>query len=443
MPRLPKEWYDAEDNDVKYIVWQIETCPDTGKHHAQGYLHLAKQQRLSYMKRLHATTHWEVRRGNHESARHYCLKPVDGCDCHHCKDCMPNVGGPWEHGEPPRHGGSNKLADLQELLDKKTPMNVVAKDHFELFVRHSRGLNAYAKIVGRACRDENVQPINIVLWGKTGTGKSWLANNMFIARDNIYPFLMPGKGQSPFADGYNGEECILFDEFYGWLPYNLVLRITDRYRLILQTKGDSVECLSRMNIFTSNKPPSEWYPNVEDQSALNRRFSPPYGFVIEMNAPFVPPDPVPPLFEEGRYAEQVSALLNRQPRDAQAPASVRIGAPEGNLELLAVAGEHAGPAFSNVRPGVNVNSQAHPDPPGPAPGDLDFVGGERGDVDAEENVSARFHRLRRERAVRANEQRLAEFLELADELSPTDSPNFAVNSVSGSKRGPTPDEQTQ
>ncbi len=67
------------------MVWQME---EVDHLHVQGYVELKRNQRLSWVRRnISDTAHWEIRvkRSTGEQARHYCMKPVDGCDCKHCK----------------------------------------------------------------------------------------------------------------------------------------------------------------------------------------------------------------------------------------------------------------------------------------------------------------------------------------------------------------------
>jgi len=72
-------------------------------------------------------------------------------------------------------------------------------------------------------------------------------------------------------DGYSGQPVVVIDEFYGWLGYDFLLRLLDRYSFAVETKGGSVSFTSKLVIFTSNKPPSEWYRNIQDLGPLLRR----------------------------------------------------------------------------------------------------------------------------------------------------------------------------
>lgn len=68
----------------RYIVYQIELCPETGREHLQGFVQWTDKQRLTALKKFHRTAHWEKRLGTPYEAQHYCKKPVEDCTCKHC-----------------------------------------------------------------------------------------------------------------------------------------------------------------------------------------------------------------------------------------------------------------------------------------------------------------------------------------------------------------------
>ena len=83
---------------------------------------------------------------------------------------------------------------------------------------------------------------------------------------------MEPKGK--WWDGYEGQDVVVIDEFYGWFEWDYLLRLTDRYPLILEGKAISggFQFTSKIIIFTSNKHWNNWYPNIQDRSPLERRF---------------------------------------------------------------------------------------------------------------------------------------------------------------------------
>jgi hypothetical protein len=88
----------------------------------------------------------------------------------------------------------------------------------------------------------------------------------------------PASNQAIFFDGYDGQEDVVVDEFYGWIPYDLLCRMCDRYPLLVDTKGGAVQFCPKRIWITSNKKPEDWYKL--DMSAMFRRLSGTMGQVL-------------------------------------------------------------------------------------------------------------------------------------------------------------------
>jgi len=92
---------------------------------------------------------------------------------------------------------------------------------------------------------------------------------------------------------------VVIDEMGGWLPRTLCQRLVDRYPMQVETKGGSKPFLSRQIIFTSNKPPSMWWPRV-GLGPMERRLTEPLGFVYWFG-----PGGVPNQLAEDDYLYQL------------------------------------------------------------------------------------------------------------------------------------------
>lgn len=242
--------------DFKFAAWQLERAPTTGRLHLHGYVECQRPTRLAALKRIldAPSLNGQARRGTPDQAVVYVTKEET------------RVAGPWEHGIRSTQGQRVDLDALrQDVLDGHS-LQRVANDHFGTFIRYHRGVQAFRGLV---CGRRNWPTVPVVLFGGTGTGKSSAARSM--APDAYW--VPPASGTGQWWCHYDSEPDLIYDEFYGQLPYALLLRVLDRYPLQLPTKGGSVQFVGRRMIFTSNKAPWHWYKadSVPDQSALRRR----------------------------------------------------------------------------------------------------------------------------------------------------------------------------
>lgn len=153
---------------------------------------------------------------------------------------------------------------LQKDIQSGKNMEEVYDGHFAACLRYPKGVENYMRLKqGKRVYQEGEAPKIYIFWGPSGTGKSRRAATDF-----------PGaywKAKGEWWQDYSGEEVVIFDEFYGWLPYDFLLRILDWYSLPVNLKGTSHQLKAKTFVFTSNVPWFEWYQKVRDQQALRRR----------------------------------------------------------------------------------------------------------------------------------------------------------------------------
>jgi len=129
-----------------------------------------------------------------------------------------------------------------------------------LWVRHYRAFEKYMTMKTEP-RNHDVEVH--VLYGPTGTGKSrWCMDE--------YPGAY-WKQRSKWWDGYFKHDVVIVDEYYGWLPFDLLLRLCDRYPLLVESKGGQLQFVAKTICFTTNKHPDLWYHSDCYFSALERR----------------------------------------------------------------------------------------------------------------------------------------------------------------------------
>lgn len=253
----------VNDLDYRYLVFQYEFTR-TGQIHMQGYFVLAKKQRLSAIKKIICKTiHLEIRRGTHEQARDYCKKD----DTRAC--------GPFEHGSEQGiscgRGARTDLLEIKAKIDNGATKEIIWQEHFSSSTRHHKAFDVYRDLFSQHRKfDLGEQPEIIVYWGPSGTGKSHRARAEY---PEAFWLDQPNtKAGAVWWDGYEGEETIIIDEFYSWIPYHFLLRILDYYPVSVQKKGNMRKLAAKRFVFTSNDNPLTWFNERTEHISLHRRF---------------------------------------------------------------------------------------------------------------------------------------------------------------------------
>jgi len=134
-----------------------------------------------------------------------------------------------------------------------------------LALRYNRGIEKYLQY--KKNRTRSWQTEVYILVGKPGIGKSRFC------QDNAPDAYWKRKGE--WWCGYDLHESVVLDEYYGWLPLDTMLRIMDRYPLMVETKGGAVNFVAKRLFITSNVAWENWYkwPNEDLKAAFQRRIS--------------------------------------------------------------------------------------------------------------------------------------------------------------------------
>jgi len=223
---------------AKYFIYQYEKG-EKGTLHIQGYIIFKGNQRISTLKKLHATAHWELRMGTHEQARKYCTK----------SESRVKPGLEW--GEPPAQGKRSDLLKMKETIDANPSikMEEVFDKHFSVALRYSAHIKEYIalKAIKRNWKTEVT-----VIWGPPGVGKTSLCHQ-------VSPDAYVKDCTTKWWDNYDGVSDVIFDDFYGGIQYTTMLALLDRYHCQVECKGGVINFAPKRIFITSNKKYSEWY----------------------------------------------------------------------------------------------------------------------------------------------------------------------------------------
>ena len=184
-----------KEHNVRYVVFQTERST-TGTVHFQGYVELSRRYRLLALRaEFGSRVHFENRRGTQAQAIAYAKK----------EDTRVVDGLAGEGGEAKKLG-KDTVAVVAASLKLGANLKDLSEDYPVSFIKHGPKIREYAL---DQMGTRNTAPIVVILYGKTGTGKS-----AYAARNwpNAYwvPQPRPGGWWWP---KYSGQKTVIIDEF--------------------------------------------------------------------------------------------------------------------------------------------------------------------------------------------------------------------------------------
>lgn len=235
---------------ASYCIYGRETG-DSGTPHLQGYVQLCKKKRLTGMKKLLPTAHWEPAKADFEKNYSYCSKDGDFV----------------EHGEHAKAGAptmQQRIAKNKRLRD--TPLNELI-DNGEISIMDVRKLkNAKLDLAQEKPAFGATDVRGTWIYGPPGTGKSRSARADY--GDDIYL-----KAQNKWWDGYTGQQTVILDDMDNDALGHHLKIWTDRYACTGEVKGGTINLQHRKFIVTSNFSIDELFEKPQIAQALKRRFT--------------------------------------------------------------------------------------------------------------------------------------------------------------------------
>lgn len=230
---------DIENNKATYVILGFETG-EKGTDHIQGYMEFKNPVRLETLRKINGRAHYEARKGTQKQASDYCMKDGDYI----------------EFGEKGSQGKRSDLEDIKELA-------MEGADYYTLASAATswQAINGITKLRYMLVkpRDHHEKPHVKWFYGKSGAGKSLTAKKECNFDYDDCHF------ENGFLIGYNGNKNVIFDDFRGSIPLNILLKMIDYGKCTVNTKGGSTY-FGAVNIyFTSSKHPQDVY-HVPDEN---------------------------------------------------------------------------------------------------------------------------------------------------------------------------------
>ncbi len=236
----------------QYLVVQKETGKQGNQaeegDHLQGWIYFKNAATFAQVKaRLIGTPHIEFQEGSNTEAAEYCKKEETR------REPFEEIGDmPQDNGG----GGSSKLLEAIKYAEANGIGKTMDQDEYK--VHYARTYNGMQKLANRAAakRIPMMRPMMIYyIWGDSDAGKSHWASSRFAPDDTF----VVSDTKNTWFDNYQGESCVILDEFGGHTDFELLKRLLDGSKMNIPTKGSHVYGEYSTVIITSNYHPNTLY----------------------------------------------------------------------------------------------------------------------------------------------------------------------------------------
>ena len=258
-----KSWCFTINNYTEEQVKIVKSLPcrriiaykevaSTGTPHIQGAVIFTRTMRLKAVKTaLGGVAHLEPMRGSW-AQQDYCAK--EGRECIRIEDNS-------------KQGTRTDLKRFYDDITKSLDEEEVASRNLSAYCKYQRAYKRMCFLRDKKSTRQFRKLEVIVLVGEGGKGKTRRAYE-----EGAFLWT-PSKPE--WWDGYDGENIICIDEFWGQIPITRMNRLLDGYQCRLPLKGGFTWAKWNKVYITSNVHVDNWYKDVPEKvrKALRRRIT--------------------------------------------------------------------------------------------------------------------------------------------------------------------------
>lgn len=300
----PKAPIQFNESTMTYLVYGEEKGKE-GTFHHQGFVVFKQQKRLSNMKDINGSAHWEIKspKSTFAQASEYCKKD----------------GKYYEFGilpeEPRIKGNDANKSKWREINDKAKSGDLDWIDEKYPKVFNQSYKNIKQMKVDYMKRKPNLPDVcGIWIYGKSGVGKTHILSE-------VYPDAYLKRAQNKWFDAYQQEDVVALDDLddtHAYMGYELK-KLADKYCYMVEVKNSSMYIRPSKCVVTSQYTIAEiWKNDPRTVEALKRRFQQ-IEVTVENRESIIAmlKQQGKPLVQEDISAEQFDALMT-EARAAQA-----------------------------------------------------------------------------------------------------------------------------
>lgn len=252
-----------ELKSVTYYCMADEIGLEEQTPHIHLFIYGKNAIRFSTLKNLFPTAHLDMGKGTCTQLKDYVTKSGKWAND---KKADTSIAGTFEeHGEFPleRQGSRNDLSDLYDMVKE-------GMTDFEILEQGASYMTQLKNIeltrqVFRGEQFSNVQrEVKVTyIWGDPGAGKTFSVYNEY-GYKNVFRI---SDYEHPF-DGYNGQDVILFDEFFSSLPITLMNKCLEGYPFELPCRfNNKWACYTKVYVI-ANVPLGGHYKDIHSNNEL-------------------------------------------------------------------------------------------------------------------------------------------------------------------------------
>ena len=271
---------------TRFVVYQLEKCPGTGRPHIQGYFEFNKALTFRQVKALFEGAHARV--VHISKARTEGVHNIRYCTKERNDDGTPArwspTTQPYQWGVPSNYGVGEKRDRQPKPFEEVCTLLHAGKNLIDI-----EGEEALAHLRPTICmhrlrflatqaavsslHSPVLQPIHFeVIYGPPGAGKSHIIVQRWGRswKKTVYRITSAnctgGTNPQLWWNGYNGQPVVVIDDFNDWLTPTQLLALTEPYECQLPVKGGFVPKMHKHLVVIGNRDPVHWWDMAEFQA---------------------------------------------------------------------------------------------------------------------------------------------------------------------------------
>lgn len=252
----------TKNEKIRFVEWQVEKAPSTGKLHQQGWLQLFQRITETGIRKMYPGIHFEAAKGSIEAQQNYCTKGES------------REAGPFQEGKMAKKAERTDLEVIVEKLNHKRTITEIINENPDS-LRLISHMQKYEQMLQGESYVREVQVT--ILHGPSGCGKTHSATygNEKYGIDAPISVYKVDDYKNPFDD-YKGEKRIILDEFDGecHMDMSTFKKVTDKWAFRPHCRNwNRGAQWTEVFITTNCDNWTQWYPNVTDahKAAIARR----------------------------------------------------------------------------------------------------------------------------------------------------------------------------